>query len=130
MGKLIGLFILIPLLDLFLLLKVGSVLGFGWTVVLVLLVGATGVWLAKSQGIRMWRQIQLDLSYGTIPGNEMMDGALVFTGALLLLTPGFLTDLLGILFLLPVTRRPLREALKVQLRKWLESGSVSIFYRR
>lgn len=130
MGKLIGLLILIPLLDLFLLIKVGSILGFVWTLVLVILVGVIGAWLAKRQGIRIWRQIQLDLSYGNIPGNEMLDGALIFAGALLLLTPGFLSDLLGIGFLLPVSRRPMREALKIQLRRMLDRGSVSIFYRR
>lgn len=130
MGKLIGLLILIPLLDLFLLIKVGSILGFVWTLVLVILVGVIGAWLAKRQGIRIWRQVQLDLSYGNIPGNEMLDGALIFAGALLLLTPGFLSDLLGIGFLLPVTRRPMREALKIQLRRMLDRGSVSIFYRR
>ena len=97
-------FVVMPIVEIYLLIQVGQVIGGWWTVLLLLLGGVIGSWLVRREGARAWRALQEALHRGAVPGREIADGALVLVGGTLLLTPGFVTDALGVLLVLPLTR--------------------------
>ena len=97
-------FILIPLAELAVLIAVGDVIGLVPTLVLLLVVSVAGAWLAKREGLAAWRRFQFALADGRMPTVEVADGAMILLAGALLLTPGFLSDVVGILLLLPPTR--------------------------
>ncbi len=98
-------FTVLPLVELALLLRVGERLGAGPTLGLVLATGLLGAALARWQGAAAWRAIQVELAQGRLPGRQIVEGLLVFAAALLLVTPGVLTDAAGFLLLVPPARR-------------------------
>jgi UPF0716 protein FxsA len=103
-------FLVVPIAEIWLLIQVGQTIG-GWqTVGLLVLAGMFGTWLIRREGRRTWLAVQEALAAGRIPDRELVDGALVVAGGTLLLTPGFLSDLLGVFFVLPVTRPIARRA--------------------
>jgi UPF0716 protein FxsA len=104
-------FILVPLAELAVLIAVGDWIGLVPTLVLLLVVSVAGAWLAKREGLAAWRRLQLALAQGRMPTAEVTDGALILLAGALLLTPGFLSDVLGILLLLPPTRAIARRQL-------------------
>jgi UPF0716 protein FxsA len=104
-------FILIPLAELAVLIAVGDWIGLVPTLILLLVVSVAGAWLAKREGLAAWRRLQLALAQGRMPTVEVADGALILLAGALLLTPGFLSDVLGILLLLPPTRAVARRQL-------------------
>src|ERR687892_791873 len=104
-------FILVPLAELAVLIAVGDFIGLLPTLVLLLVVSVVGAWLAKREGLAAWRRLQLALTQGRMPTAEVADGALILLAGALLLTPGFLSDVLGILLLLPPTRAIARRQL-------------------
>lgn len=95
--------IVVPAIEVVLILKV-SVIGWGNTFAVIVLTGIAGSWLARRQGARAWRGIQESLAAGRVPTTEALDALLIFAAGLVLLTPGFVTDALGFLLLIPVTR--------------------------
>lgn len=101
------LFTVVPLLETWLLIYVGGQIGPTPTVLLLLLDGILGAWLARSQGVGIVRQILEDLKKGLPPGIRVVEALMVLVGAVLLVTPGFLTDVVGYAFLFPPTRRVL-----------------------
>ena len=104
-------FLVVPIAEIWLLIQVGQVIG-GWqTVGLLILAGLLGAWLVRREGRRTWRAVQEALAAGRIPDRELIDGALVVAGGTLLVTPGFLSDLLGVFFVLPATRPLARRAI-------------------
>lgn len=113
--KLLILFTLVPVIELYVLIEAGRQIGVGATIGMIFLTGIAGAYLARSQGFNLINRIQTDLNQGRIPAEEMMDGAMILAGGLLLLTPGFCTDLFGFCLLTPVTR----QFFKVWLKKWL-----------
>ena len=104
-------FILVPLAELAVLIAVGDWIGLVPTLILLLVVSVVGAWLAKREGLAAWRRLQLALTQGRMPTVEVADGALILLAGALLLTPGFLSDVLGILLLLPPTRAIARRQL-------------------
>lgn len=98
------LFIVLPLVELLLLVWIGTQIGFWETVAIVILTGLLGAVLARSQGARAWREINHAWQEGRVPGRELVAGALFLVGAAFLLTPGVLTDVAGILLMLPPVR--------------------------
>lgn len=105
-------FIIVPLVEIYVMIQVGKVIG-GWaTVLTLLLLSLVGAYLTKTQGIRAWRSIQRDLARGVPPGDALLDGAVILVGGVLLLTPGFVTDLLGLLLLIPFFRVPIKRWFK------------------
>ncbi len=120
--KLFILFFTVPLLELAILLKVGQFIGVINTIVLVLLTAALGAALAKYQGLRVWVQLIRDMRAGRLPGDTLLEGALVFAGGLVLLTPGLLTDAFGFFCLIPASRRWLREQIKSWMRRKLDQS--------
>jgi len=126
LGWLFILFIGLPLADLALLFRIGGELGFWPTVGVVLLTGFAGAALARWQGVRTLTRIQGELAGGRMPGDELADGAVILMAAALLVTPGFLTDLLGIFLLIPLTRRMFRGALRRYFTRRMVVGNVTI----
>ncbi len=104
-------FILVPIAELWVLIQVGQVLGVLPTLVLLVVDSLIGAWLLRREGARAWRAFRAALSERRVPAREVADGALVLFGGALLLTPGFLTDALGLLCILPPTRAVLRRLL-------------------
>jgi len=112
---LVLLFVVVPLVELVVILQVGQAIGAGWTVALLIAASVFGAWLLRVEGRRAWRQFRTALAEGRWPGDEVAQGALVIVGGTLLLTPGFVTDVLGFLLLVGTTRRVVAAALRRRL---------------
>jgi len=104
------LFVGLPILEIYVIIQVGQVIGAVPTILLLIFESVLGGWLLKHQGGRAWRALQDTLAQGRMPGKELADAALVLIGGTLLLTPGFVTDIFGFFFVLPFTR-PLARTL-------------------
>ncbi|MCK4507218.1 MAG: FxsA family protein [Desulfuromonadales bacterium] len=124
--KLLIIFIFVPLMELYILIEAGRIIGLGATIGLIMLTGTAGAWLARSQGVEILRKIQEETARGQMPAITLIDGALVLVGGLLLLTPGFFTDVLGFSFLVPLTRDLWRKGLNAWLQKQMRNGTVTI----
>lgn len=122
-------FSVVPVLELYVLIKVGKLIGAWETVAVLLAVSFAGAWLVRRQGFAILSRIQGELATGRLPAAEMLDGFLVLVGGVLLLTPGFLTDFLGIFFLLPGGRFFLKQYLRRWLEKRLAKGGTIIIRR-
>jgi len=114
--RLLILFTLVPILELYVLLEIGSLIGTMPTVALIFLTGIAGAYLARMQGFSLVNRIQIEMNQGRVPKGELIDGAMILVGGVLLLTPGFCTDLLGFSLLVPLTR----NLYKGWLTRWLE----------
>jgi UPF0716 protein FxsA len=112
---LVLLFIVVPIAELAVVIQVGQQIGLLWTVVLLVADSILGSVLMRSQGRLAWRRFNEAVAAGQVPAREVLDGALVIFGGLLLLTPGFITDFLGLLLLIPPTRAVVRAALARRL---------------
>jgi UPF0716 protein FxsA len=99
------LFTLLPVIEITLLIRVGSEIGVWPTIAIMILMGFVGAWLARREGRRTLLEVQRALTRGQMPTNEILEGFLIFLGGLLMVTPGFVTDLVGILFVFPPTRK-------------------------
>jgi UPF0716 protein FxsA len=108
---LILLFIVVPLVELYVIIQVGQAIGALPTIGLLLLDSLLGSWLLRAQGRTVWRRFREALSAGRPPARETVDGALVIVGGALMLAPGFITDAFGVLLLLPPTRAAVRRGL-------------------
>lgn len=98
------LFVVMPILEIVVLIQVGQVIGPWWTILLLVLDSILGAWLIKREGRRAWQALRGRIESGKMPARELADGALVAFGGALMLSPGFVTDALGILLILPITR--------------------------
>jgi UPF0716 protein FxsA len=117
---LIGLFIVLPLAELYVILKVGDAIGVPWTILLLAADSILGAVLLRSQGRAVWRRFNEALATGRMPHREVQDGVLVIFGGAFLITPGFITDIIGMLLLLPPTRALIRRYGMSSLRKRME----------
>jgi UPF0716 protein FxsA len=124
--KLAVIFITIPLIELAVLVWLGTVLGFWPTIALVILTGIAGAALAKLAGVHVVLQIKREVLAGRMPVGHMLDGVLVLIGGLVLLTPGLLTDIFGFALLVPWSRRRVREVVRRRLERMVESRRVEI----
>lgn len=125
-GRLFALFVIVPVLDLIVLVWAGERIGFWPTVGLILLTALLGSWLSKREGLAAWNAVQTKLASGGLPGPELIDGLLILVSGALLLTPGFLTDIAGLLGLIPATRGIARRALRARFERAIESGQVRV----
>ncbi|HEX9778935.1 MAG TPA: FxsA family protein [Geopsychrobacteraceae bacterium] len=114
--RLLILFTVVPIVELYVLLEIGALIGTLSTVALIFLTGIAGAYLARMQGFSLINRIQGELNQGRVPRGELVDGAMILVGAVLLLTPGFCTDLVGFSLLVPLTR----SLVKGRLIRWLE----------
>jgi UPF0716 protein FxsA len=106
---LVVLFIAVPIAELAVIIQVGQAIGVWWTIAILVADSILGSLLMRSQGRAVWRRFNAALQAGRAPAREVADGVLVIFGGALLLTPGFLTDIFGLLFLLPPTRAVIRR---------------------
>jgi UPF0716 protein FxsA len=104
-------FLLVPIVEIYVLIQIGQVIGAPWTLALLLFESALGAWIVKREGRRAWEALQTAMTTGRMPGAEVADAALVLVGGTLLLTPGFVTDVVGFFFVLPPTRPLARRML-------------------
>jgi len=124
--KLFLLFLIVPVIEIYLIIKVGSVIGGLATVAILLCISLLGAYLVRNQGVRIVMQIREELSRGKLPAAQLLDGALVFIGSVLLMTPGFFTDFVGIFFLFPATRRMIKMWLGLWLQSRLSKGGFLV----
>jgi len=104
-------FIVVPILEIWFLIQVGQVIGPWWTIALLLVDSFVGAWLVRHEGRRAWAALRERIQGGRFPSRELADAALILVGGTLLLTPGFLTDVVGFALVLPLTRPLARRAL-------------------
>jgi UPF0716 protein FxsA len=104
-------FLVVPIVEIYVLIQVGQVIGAGWTVLLLVADSIFGSWLLKREGGRAWRALRRALNGGRMPARELADGALIVFGGALMISPGFVTDVVGLLAILPFTRPVARRAL-------------------
>jgi UPF0716 protein FxsA len=119
-------FVVMPLVEIYVLIQVGQVIGAWPTVLLLVLDSMLGAWIVRHEGARAWRALNEALASGRMPATEIADGALILVGGALMLTPGFVTDVLGALVVLPFTRPIARRLLaQVVSRRLLVVGVTS-----
>jgi UPF0716 protein FxsA len=120
---LIALFILVPLVELYVILKVGDAIGALWTILLLAADSVLGTLLLRSQGRAVWMRFNKALADGKMPHREVMDGVLVIFGGALLITPGFITDIVGLSLLIPPTRAVIRRLVARRLGRRVIVGA-------
>lgn len=123
--KLILAFTVIPIIELYILLMLADLIGPHITILIIIITGITGGILTKSQGLNTIKKIKTQLATGDIPTDELLNGLLILSGGLLLLTPGILTDLTGFTLLIPFTRTPIRNFLKKKFKNIIEKNTIT-----
>jgi UPF0716 protein FxsA len=108
---LLATFVLVPIVEIWVIIQVGQAIGAWWTILLLILDSLFGSWLIKHEGSRAWRALREALASGRMPARELADGALILIGGTLMVAPGFVTDAFGILMILPFTRPVFRRLL-------------------
>lgn len=126
LGKLVLAFIVLPLVDLYVLFLVAGRIGVLETVALVIVTGVVGGALAKTQGAQTVRRLQYKMARGESPSSELADGALILVGAALLVTPGLITDGIGFALLLPFVRPHVRSVLRAYFERKVRSGDIVV----
>lgn len=126
-AKLLLLFTLGPLVELYLLIELGRRVGTTPTVILVLTTGFLGVFLARAQGFLVLRRIVENLRNGEMPGDELLNGVMILVGGAFLLTPGLISDTVGFLLLVPATRNRVKKIVLRRLKRALAEGTLRIF---
>lgn len=124
LGYLILLFTVIPIIELSILIKIGQHLGAASAIGIVILTGVIGAYLAKMQGLRILYRIKEDLNQGIMPTDKLFDGVLILCSGILLITPGLLTDIVGFLGLIPLTRNLFKRWLKGKAEDFISQGKV------
>lgn len=114
-GSLALTFLVVSVIEAVLLVKVGGAIGVGPTLLLLVGVSVLGAWLVKREGIGVWRRLVEAIRAGRVPGTELADAALILIGGTLLVTPGFITDAVGLSLLVP----PIRAVVRTGLLAWL-----------
>ena len=115
-------FVVVPIAEIYVLIQVGQVIGAWWTIALLIADSLLGSWLIKREGGRAWRALRTALESGRMPADELADGALILIGGTLLLTPGFITDIVGFFLILPFTRPVARRLLTEFITKKFLAG--------
>lgn len=126
--KLLILFTVLPIIELYLLFKIADIMDWGFTIILVILTGIVGVYLAKQEGRQILYRIQAELNNRRLPGEELINGLCVLIGGALLLTPGILTDIIGFSLIIPIIRNIYKKWLKNKFKLMIERGSMNIYY--
>ncbi|MEE9568042.1 MAG: FxsA family protein [Candidatus Binatia bacterium] len=127
-ARLFLLFTIVPMAELYILIKIGSYLGAFNTIFLIVITGILGALLARLEGLRTLRQIMRSMSQGIVPAEELVDSVLIFVAGIVLVTPGVLTDAMGLLLLLPYTRTIFKRWLRRKLDRMVSSGKFQIHY--
>ncbi|MBD7935587.1 membrane protein FxsA [Cytobacillus sp. Sa5YUA1] len=118
--------ILIPAIEIVVLLLAGKALGVAVTFLLIILTGVFGVYIAKRQGIEVMKKVQMETRRGEMPGDSMLDGVCIFIAGIFLVLPGFISDFIGILLLIPFIRNKLKIILYHFLRRRINHGNIKV----
>ncbi|MFP4308319.1 MAG: FxsA family protein [Desulfococcaceae bacterium] len=124
--KLFLAFTLIPALEIFLFIEIGKSIGTLNTFALVILSGFAGAWLAKMQGLETMMRVRRNLDNGIMPAEELIDALIIFGAGIVLLTPGFFTDIVGLLLLFPPSRFHFKRFLRRRFDHWVQQGNVTV----
>ena len=124
--KLFLAFTAVPFVEIYLLIKIGTYIGALNTVVVVILTGFLGALLARHQGLRTLMKVRESLNRGEMPASEMTDALLIFLAGIVLLTPGFLTDIAGLMLLIPRTRALFKVWIQRKFSQWIHQNRVNI----
>jgi UPF0716 protein FxsA len=130
MGRFFLLLIGLPLLELYILIKIGSYLGAFQTLALVIFSALLGLLLARIEGLRTLHQIRQSLAQGIVPAEEMLDSVLIFAGGVLFVIPGVLTDIVALVLLIPFTRTIFKRWLRRCFDRAVASGNARLQYHR
>ena len=122
--RLFLLFTLVPAMELYLIIKVGSVIGAFNTIMIIILTGILGAYYARQQGFRVLSNIQWKMRQGSLPGDDLINGAMLLLGGALLITPGFITDFSGFALIFPPTREVIKRSVKTYLQGKIDRGEI------
>ena len=122
--KLFLAFTLIPVAEIYLIIKLGGFLGAFNTVAIIIITGFAGAALARMQGMQTMLRVRESMQQGLVPAEEMVDALLIFVAGIVLLTPGFLTDLAGQLLLIPPARFHIKRFLRRKFDQWIKNGRI------
>ncbi|MCL4310380.1 MAG: FxsA family protein [Actinomycetota bacterium] len=125
--RLLILFIVVPLMELLVIIEIGSRIGYLYTIVLLILISFSGAALARREGYRAIAQIQADVAAGRMPADSLIDGALILLAAALLITPGYITDVAGLALLLPPARRRAHRYVRRRVRSAAEARTFRVW---
>jgi UPF0716 protein FxsA len=128
LGKLFLAFTILPLVDLYVLLQIGERIGGTSALALVIVTGVLGAALARTEGVRVLRAWQQALAAGRVPEEGVVSGVLVLIGGALLITPGVISDGIGLLLLVPFTRRPIAAFVAGRVRRAIERGAIRVVH--
>jgi UPF0716 protein FxsA len=126
LGRLFLLFTVVPLVEIYLLVTLGGLMGAGPTVALVAVTGMLGAWLARREGRKAIASYQAALSKGQMPEDGIVSGLLILAGGVMLITPGILTDVFGLAMMVPPVRRGVANLVKQRLQKRIEGGEIQV----
>lgn len=126
LGRLILLFLLMPAVELGLLIQVDKLIGFWPTIGTIILTGVVGSYLARREGLSVWKRLNDRLNTGDVPGEELLDGVIILVAGALLVTPGVLTDVIGFLGLFPWTRAGIRKVVMNRIQKKMDNGGLQM----
>lgn len=126
----VALLILVSAIEIAVFLWIGHNIGVGWTFILIIATGALGVFLAKREGAQAIRLAQVQIQNRDMPSEAILDGICVLAGGILLVIPGFVTDIVGLLFIIPYTRGMFKAWLKVWFGNLIRRRTVGVFIKR
>lgn len=126
LARLLALFLIMPIVELALLLQVGDMIGFWPTLAIIIFTGVLGGYLAKREGLAVWGRFNERMRSGGLPGRELLDGIIILCAGALLITPGVLTDLAGLLGLIPFTRAIIRKQVMRRVERAVERGTMEV----
>jgi UPF0716 protein FxsA len=124
--KLFLLFALIPVVELALLIKIGSIIGTFNTVTIVILTAIIGAYMVKMEGLGVMYRIQQNMQEGIFPAEELINGMMILLAGALLLTPGFFTDAIGFLMVFPPSRNYIKRIARRYIEKRMSTGEINI----
>ena len=124
--KLFLIFALIPVIELALLIKVGSLIGALNTIIIVILTAMIGAYLVRLEGLGVMYRIQKNMQEGIFPAEELINGAMILVAGAMLLTPGFFTDIIGFLMVFPVSREFIKKIARRHIKKQMNSNEIEI----
>jgi UPF0716 protein FxsA len=124
--KLFLLFTLVPVIELSLLIKIGSIIGLFNTITIVILTAMIGAYMVRTEGFGVMTRMQKDMQLGVFPAEELINGAMILVAGALLLTPGFFTDIIGFLMVFPVSRNVIKRIAKRYIERRVSTNEITI----
>ena len=121
---------LVMILEIVVIILSGKLIGLGLTFLFIILTGIIGAYLAKQQGLEIMHKARQQLQYGQIPSEAIIDGICILLGGILLITPGFITDFIGLFLLLPFTRKAIKPLMIHWIKHWINKNTYIYFKRR